>query len=69
MTKYDVEIFPTLATIPKGDSLRVTISTSDTPHLVPIPSQLTNLIGGSYDIERSKKQPSALTVELGKVRR
>jgi hypothetical protein len=65
-TRYDVEIFPTLATIPKGDSLRVTISTSDTPHLVPIPGQLTKLAGGVYNVMWNRQHPSSLTVELRK---
>jgi putative CocE/NonD family hydrolase len=66
LTRYDIEIFPTLATIPKGDSLRVTISTADTPHLVPVPKQLAQLVGGVYTIQHSPQAPSALTVELGK---
>jgi uncharacterized protein len=51
-------------TVPAGDSLRVTISTSDTPHLVPIPSQLAQLVGGAYNIQRTPASPSSLTVEL-----
>jgi putative CocE/NonD family hydrolase len=66
LTRYDIEIFPTLATIPKGDSLRVTLSTADTPHLVPVPKQLVKLVGGIYKIEHSRKAPSALIVEFRK---
>jgi putative CocE/NonD family hydrolase len=66
LTRYDIEIFPTLATIPKGDSLRVTIATADTPHLLPLPSELTKLAGGVYTIEHSAQAPSALIVELAK---
>ena len=62
--KYQLQIFPTLATIPAGDSLRVTISTTDTPHLMPIPSQMANLVGGQYYIQRTPAAPSSLTVEL-----
>jgi hypothetical protein len=61
---YQIQVFPTLATIAAGDRLRVTISTTDTPHLVPIPSQLTQLQGGRYFIERTPTAPSSLTVEL-----
>jgi putative CocE/NonD family hydrolase len=62
--KYEIEVFPTLVTIGAGDRLRITISTTDTPHLVPIPSQLQRLVGGKYEIERTAAAPSSLTVEL-----
>lgn len=62
--KYQIQVFPTLATIPAGDRLRVTISTTDTPHLTPIPYQLAQLAGGSYAIQRTPSAPSSLTVEL-----
>jgi putative CocE/NonD family hydrolase len=62
--KYEIQIFPTLATLPAGDRLRVTIATVDTPHLVPIPSQFAQLIGGVYQIERTPTAPSSLTVEV-----
>jgi hypothetical protein len=42
----------------------VTIATTDTPHLVPIPSQLEQLLGGQYQIERTPAASSSLTVEL-----
>jgi uncharacterized protein len=62
--EYQIQVFPTLVTVAAGDRLRVTISTTDTPHLVPIPSQLTQLVGGEYNIERTPASPSSLTVEL-----
>jgi predicted acyl esterase len=64
VTEYQIEIFPTLATIARGDRLRLTLSTSDSPHLTPLPAQLPELAGGVYTIERSKAAPSALTLEL-----
>lgn len=64
VTEYQIEIFPTLATIARGDRLRLTLSTSDSPHLTPLPEQLSNLAGGVYTIERSSTAPSALTLEL-----
>jgi putative CocE/NonD family hydrolase len=64
LTKYEIEIFPTLATIGKGDRLRVTLATADVPHLVPIPTDLPNLIGGAYSIKFSPQQPSSLNVEF-----
>jgi putative CocE/NonD family hydrolase len=62
--KYEIQVFPTLVTLAAGDRLRVTIATTDTPHLVPIPSQLLGLLGGQYEIERTPAAPSSLTVEL-----
>jgi putative CocE/NonD family hydrolase len=62
--EYQIQVFPTLVTLAKGDSLRVTISTVDTPHLAPIPNQLMQLLGGTYDILRTPGAPSSVTVEL-----
>ncbi len=64
VTEYQIQIFPTLATIAAGDRLRLTLSTTDTPHLVPLPGQLPELAGGIYTIERSAHAPSSLTVEM-----
>ncbi len=64
VTEYQIEIFPTLVTIAKGDRLRLTLSTADTPHLTPLPEQLPALAGGVYTIKRSSSAPSALTLEL-----
>jgi putative CocE/NonD family hydrolase len=66
VTKYEIEIFPTLATIAKGDRLRVTLSTADTPHLTPLPAQLPNLLGGVYTIKYGGTAPSSLSVLLRK---
>ncbi len=63
MTEYQIQIFPTLATIAAGDSLRLTLSTADTPHLTPLPPELPNLVGGVYTIARSADAPSSLTFE------
>jgi uncharacterized protein len=64
VTEYQIQIFPTLATIAAGDRLRLTLSTADTPHLVPVPSELTQMLGGIYTVQRSAAAPSALTLEL-----
>jgi putative CocE/NonD family hydrolase len=64
VTEYQLEIFPTLATIAKGNRLRLTLSTTDSPHLTPLPGQLSQLAGGVYAIQRSAAAPSALTLEL-----
>ena len=62
--KYQIQVFPTLATIPAGDRLRVTISTADVPHLAATPREYANLAGGIYQIQRTSAAPSSLTVEL-----
>jgi hypothetical protein len=64
VTKYQIQIFPTLATIAAGDRLRITLSTTDAPHLTPLPEQLPQLAGGVYTIERSAAAPSSLTLDL-----
>jgi hypothetical protein len=64
LTEYQIQIFPTLDTIAGGDRLRLTLSTTDTPHLTPLPPQLPELAGGVYTISRSAAAPSSLTVEL-----
>lgn len=64
VTEYQIEIYPTLATVAAGDRLRLTLSTADTPHLTPLPSQVPMLAGGVYTIERSTAHPSSLTLEL-----
>ena len=63
MTEYQIQIFPTLVTIASGDSLRLTLSTADTPHLTPLPPELPNLLGGVYTIGRTADAPSSLTFE------
>jgi hypothetical protein len=63
VTRYQIQIFPTLATIAPGDRLTITLSSTDTPHLTPLPVQLPKLAGGIYTIDRSAAAPSSLTVE------
>ena len=38
VTRFDIEVFPTFAEIAKGHRLRLTLTTSDTPHLLPLPT-------------------------------
>ena len=64
VTEYQIQIFPTLATIAAGNRLRLTLSTTDTPHLTPLPKQLPALAGGVYTISRTASAPSSLTLEL-----
>jgi hypothetical protein len=62
--KYRIQVFPTLATIPAGDRLRVTLSTTDVPHLAATPREYASLVGGIYQVQRTPAAPSSLTVEL-----
>jgi putative CocE/NonD family hydrolase len=45
VTWFDIEVFPTFAEIPAGDRVRLTITTSDSPHLAFTPNQLGSLAG------------------------
>ncbi|MFZ0383531.1 MAG: CocE/NonD family hydrolase, partial [Solirubrobacteraceae bacterium] len=64
VTEYQIQLFPTLATIAAGNSLRLTLSTTDTPHLTPLPGDLPKLAGGVYTISRTPSALSSLNVEL-----
>jgi putative CocE/NonD family hydrolase len=62
VTRFDVEVFPTFAKIAKGHSLRLTLTTSDTPHLGFTPDQLQNLAGGVYQVQRNSAAASFVEV-------
>jgi putative CocE/NonD family hydrolase len=64
VTRYDIEVFPSLDEIPAGDSLRLTLTTSDTPHLLPTPGQAKNLAGGVYSVEHSSDGASFVEIPL-----
>jgi predicted acyl esterase len=64
VTRYDVEIFPTYATIAAGHSIRVTISTADSPHLSATAPTLANLVGGVYTLLRSPAAASFVELDL-----
>jgi predicted acyl esterase len=64
LTRYDVEVFPTYATVKPGHALRVTISTADVPHLAPTQPAAANLAGGVYTLERTPTAASAIEVPL-----
>ena len=68
MTRYDVEIFPTYATIAAGHSIRVTISTADSPHLSATAPELSNLAGGTYALQRTPNNASYVELDLQPVR-
>lgn len=65
LTRYDVDVRPTFATLRPGHRLRVTILTSQTPHLLPIPRQMQDLLGGVYRVQRSAAAASRLELPLG----
>ena len=64
LTAYQIEVFPTYATIAAGHRIRVTVQTTDFPHLVPTPTQLAKLLGGSYRVQRTASAPSSVTLPL-----
>ena len=64
VTRYDIEIFPTFGTIPAGDSIRVTISTADNPHLSPTAPEGAKLAGGVYTIQRNVSYPSYIELDV-----
>jgi uncharacterized protein len=64
LTRYDVEVFPTYATIARGHRIRVTLSTADFPHLLPTVPALARLAGGVYQVHRDAAGPSSVTIPL-----
>jgi uncharacterized protein len=64
VTRYDVEVFPTYDTLEAGHRLRITIATSDFPHVLPEATQLPDLTGGVYQLEHSATYPSSVELPL-----
>jgi uncharacterized protein len=64
VTRYDIEVFPTYSTIAAGHRIRVTVNTTDFPHLMPTPQQLLNLLGGNYQVQRTSTAASSVTLPL-----
>jgi putative CocE/NonD family hydrolase len=64
VTRYDIELWPTLVKIPAGDRIRLTLTTSDVPHLQPNAQQIQNLLGGVYQVQRNAAGPSWLELPL-----
>src|SRR5207244_219578 len=64
LTRYDVDVRPTFATLARGHRLALTILTSQTPHLLPIPAQQANLIGGVYQVQRNASAASYVELPL-----
>ncbi len=64
VTRYDIEVFPAFASLAPGHRLRLTLRTSDTPHLLPIPAQAAKLPGGMYDVQRHAGAASFVELPL-----
>jgi predicted acyl esterase len=64
VTRYDIEVFPTFATVAAGHRIRVTVQTTDAPHLAPTPPQMTRLLGGVYEVQRRAGAASSITLPL-----
>lgn len=64
VTRFDVEVFPTFAEIPAGDRLRLTITTSDSPHVAFTPAHLRDLAGGVYGVQRNAGAASFVELPL-----
>jgi uncharacterized protein len=64
LTRQDIQIYPTMAELPAGWRLRVTLTSSDTPHLVPALSQAPALAGGIYQVQRNVGAASLLNVPI-----
>jgi putative CocE/NonD family hydrolase len=62
VTRYDIEVFPTYATIAPGHRIRLTLATTDLPHLLPTAPALTKLVGGVYQVQRSEAAASSVTI-------
>jgi len=64
VTRFDIEVRPTFAKLAAGHRLRVTLTTSDVPHIVPSPPQIANLAGGVYGIQHNSAAASFLELPL-----
>jgi putative CocE/NonD family hydrolase len=64
MTRYDIEVFPTLATLPAGHRVRLTLTTADTPHLTPTAPRFLDLLGGVYSVARQAGAASFVEIPL-----
>ena len=62
--ELDVEIFPTLATIARGHSLRLALQTVDEPHANGAVPQTSNSAGGTVTVYSGGKHRSTLVLGL-----
>jgi hypothetical protein len=59
---FQIGVEPTAFEVPAGDSIRVTITTSDPPYTVPSVPDLPDLVGSVYQIQRSSEFPSYVNI-------
>lgn len=64
VTRFDIEVFPTAAQVAAGHQLRLTLTASDFPHLLPTAPQAQGLAGGVYAIQRNGAYASFLEVPV-----
>jgi predicted acyl esterase len=58
VTRFDIEIRPTFAELGVGHRLRLNLTTSDLPALLPTEADATNLVGGVYQVQRNQAAAS-----------
>ncbi|MEV6558179.1 CocE/NonD family hydrolase [Nocardia sp. NPDC051756] len=63
-TRYDIDIYPTYTTIAPGHSIRVTLTTADTPHLLPPLGDVPKMQGGIYTVETGGTTGSSIQLPL-----
>jgi hypothetical protein len=64
LTRQDIAVYPTMTEVPAGWRLRVTVTTGDSPHLLPSVAEVPHLFGGIYDVQRTAGAASSVTVPL-----
>jgi putative CocE/NonD family hydrolase len=67
VTRQDIAVYPTMTEVPAGWRLRVTVTTGESPHLLPSLAQAPRLFGGIYDVQRNAGAASVLRVPLAPV--
>jgi predicted acyl esterase len=63
VARFDIEVYPTFAQIEAGHRIRLTLTTADTPHLLPTLQQYESLVGGRYGIQRNAAAASFLELQ------
>jgi predicted acyl esterase len=64
VTRFDIDVRPAFATLQPGHRLVLTLLSSQTPHLLPIPGQQAQLLGGVYRVQRSARAASYIELPL-----
>jgi putative CocE/NonD family hydrolase len=64
VTEFQIGMWPTAFEVQKGQSIRITVSTSDIPYAMPSIPTIPNLVGGVYQVQRNKLYPSAVTIPM-----